>query len=303
MATYNGAKFIKKQLQSILKQSYKNFDLIIRDDGSSDNTVAIIKRICNDPKENKNNIQVEILINSSDAHGQVKNFSELYKFAISKRKYEYIMFSDQDDLWLEDKVLTSLNEIHKFGNTPALLYTNYYVYNTATNEKQIAYKRYLPYSFEKMFVQNWTMGCTFIMNKTMIDIVPNIPSGVENHDYWLALNAALTNNLHYLAEPTMVHILHNSNVTAKANSDTARERVKRVYKEVLLKKGRSIKYIAWNSSVNALDLMYSDNSHIKKLKEVMHASRLKSILLANKYKYKGLNKRTTILFYLYLLLK
>lgn len=296
MATYNGEKFIFQQLESILNQTYKNFDLIIRDDGSNDSTVSIIKRF----KKKYNNII--FLKNNSSKHGQLLNFSILFNYAFSKKIYKYFMFSDQDDIWFKDKVEKSLNFIKKYS-TPALVYTNYINFNTITNEKVRAYNKEIKCSFEKIFVQNWTMGCTYILNKPLIEKIRYIPLGVDNHDYYIALVASLDNHIYYLDEPTMVHRLHSENVTGRANSKTFSSRYLRFKKQFLNNNGRRKKYNVWKNVIKYLILLDNDNKHIIEIEKVMENSRLISIINALKNKFFGINVQGTLYFYIFLLCK
>ena len=100
LATYNGSKYLHEQLDSILSQSYENINVIIRDDGSSDNTVMIIKEY-----EQKDN-RVKLLSDNLGNLGFVRNFEELMKNSTS----EYLMFSDQDDIWYIIKLKLHIHE-------------------------------------------------------------------------------------------------------------------------------------------------------------------------------------------------
>ena len=109
MATYNGEKFIKKQLDSILCQLDMQDEIIISDDGSTDNTLNIIKSY------NDNRIKI-----FEGPHNGVKqNFAN----AISKSQGEYIFLSDQDDIWVKNKV-TIILEIFEKEKCACVLHDN-----------------------------------------------------------------------------------------------------------------------------------------------------------------------------------
>ena len=111
MATYNGEEFIREQINSILNQTYKNWKLIIHDDGSTDNTVDIIKEYT---KKYPNKI---ILIEDNiKCNGAKENFSHLIKIAYKNFNFDYILFSDQDDIWLPNKIEVSLSKIQEMEN-------------------------------------------------------------------------------------------------------------------------------------------------------------------------------------------
>jgi glycosyltransferase involved in cell wall biosynthesis len=296
MATYNGEKYVSAQIKSILEQTYNNFDLIIRDDGSTDKTISIIKSIIE--RNDKKNIY--LLKNKSSKHGQLKNFANLFNYA--KDKYKYIMFSDQDDIWYKNKIQISLDAIKKKGDTPTLIYTNYINWNMKDKTKNIAYSYIPECTFERLFVQNWTMGCTYLLNKGMIKQIENIPDGVDNHDYWIALVSSLNNNIEYLPQVTMEHRLHANNVTGRENSKSFKNRAIRLYTELINRSGRNKVYKRWCKIYFYLNNRYKNKS-IVNLSQVLFSSNLKSIYLSYKYDYKAVTKKYDFVFRLYLLFK
>ena len=118
MATYNGEKYISEQINSIINQTYKNWKLLIRDDGSKDETLEILKEY------EKKDKRINILRDTKGNLGFVKNFEELLK----NSSEEFIMFSDQDDYWLENKIELYINELIKLSEierkNPLLLHSN-----------------------------------------------------------------------------------------------------------------------------------------------------------------------------------
>lgn len=113
MATYNGEKFIEKQILSIIDQTVTDWDLYISDDQSTDNTVKIIKEY-----ENKDQ---RIHLYSGDKKGPRNNFLKLF----SKIESDYYFFCDQDDLWEKDKIKTMIKSVKEYDmNVPLLAYSN-----------------------------------------------------------------------------------------------------------------------------------------------------------------------------------
>ena len=104
MSTYNGEKFIREQLDSILNQSYKNIELIVRDDGSKDKTVEIVKEY---QAKHKN-----IKLFEGQNLGFVKSFFELLKLA----EADYYAYADQDDIWIENKIELAVNSLNKLDD-------------------------------------------------------------------------------------------------------------------------------------------------------------------------------------------
>jgi glycosyltransferase involved in cell wall biosynthesis len=103
MATYNGEKYLKEQIDSILEQSYNNWVLYIHDDNSQDNTVSIIKEY-----QLKYSNKIVFLDDDISFGNPQDNFS--YIITKIPESYEYYMFSDQDDFWLENKIEITLKK-------------------------------------------------------------------------------------------------------------------------------------------------------------------------------------------------
>ena len=123
MATYNGEAYLKQQLDSILTQTYTNWKLVIRDDGSTDGTLGIITSYIQKDERVS-------LIRFGDLHGSAcKNFSQLAEWAVANDKGT-VMFSDQDDIWAADKVAVSVSAMnqlqHEYGaHMPLLCYSTF----------------------------------------------------------------------------------------------------------------------------------------------------------------------------------
>ncbi|QVI33930.1 glycosyltransferase [Lacticaseibacillus chiayiensis] len=210
MAVYNGEPFLEEQIDSIISQTYTDWVLYVRDDGSTDLSPAILKYLANrDPR---------ILIVDSNnclSNGQLANFREL--MLATAGQYDYYMFADQDDVWYPDKIRKSLNAALnnvRSSKTPVLVYTNYDINLENKRNRIPAYEqKNKVMSSNDVLVQNWLMGCTMLFNKALSVLAADIPAVSENHDNWVAKVAVLSGKVVYLDEVTMWHRLHSSNVT------------------------------------------------------------------------------------------
>ena len=119
MATYNGEKYLAEQLDSIINQTYHNWNLLIRDDNSTDRTLEIIQDY--QKKDNR----IKLLKDNKGNLGIVKNFEELLKNSES----EFIMFSDQDDIWIENKLDAYLKTAEKIKTKGFLLHSDAVLFN------------------------------------------------------------------------------------------------------------------------------------------------------------------------------
>ena len=207
LATYNGSQYLPEQLDSILNQSYGNINVIIRDDGSSDNTVMIIKEY-----EQKDN-RVKLLNDNLGNLGFVRNFEELMKNSTS----EYLMFSDQDDIWYNNKVETSYKRIkaieEKNGKScPILVHTNSKIMNYETRTKSLFISDCAKKSsFENSFFNFFVQGSTMLINESLKREALPFSKEVYLHDRYLHLIAEFIGVRAYIDMPTMDYRQHSNN--------------------------------------------------------------------------------------------
>jgi rhamnosyltransferase len=216
LATYNAQKYLNQQLDSILKQTYDNIEIIICDDNSTDGTIAILNEY------QKLYPNIYIYKNSSNL-GVVKNFEKCINLANGN----YIALSDQDDIWRLDKieiqmdymlkaeyknpnkailVHSDLEMIAKNGN---LLYNSYMSYKNY----DISLKRDLSYILGPCSV----MGNTILINRRLKQLALPFPPILEVHDYWLAVINELYGYRITIKESLVSYRIHDDNVS---NSQT-----------------------------------------------------------------------------------
>lgn len=222
MATYNGEKYISAQLDSILNQTLKPARIIIRDDGSTDGTVEILK--------NYTNIYPEIVLikDCLGNLGYIKNFEQLCDHTRS----EVVFFSDQDDVWLEDKAETILNTFE--DQNYSAVFSNAYLVDSELKSKGFL----LPHNFDiirssgNILYRNFVTGCTLAVRKKALMRLLPFPEGIP-HDYWIAANCALTQNLKYIDIPLIKYRQHESNVIGIKDSSISTKINKLTYASVL----------------------------------------------------------------------
>jgi len=180
MGTYNGEAYLEEQLDSLEKQTHTNWQLIVSDDGSTDNTLFLLEKYQSKWPEGK------LSIRSGPQQGFCQNFLSM---ACDKNiKADYFAFSDQDDVWLPQKLEEALKNIGN-NETPKLAYvycgSTIYVDN---NLKHIGYSDLylLPKVFENALVQSIVGGNTMVFNKAGKKLLENIGiKQVASHDWWL----------------------------------------------------------------------------------------------------------------------
>ena len=209
LATYNGEKYLKEQIDSILNQTYQNINLIISDDNSNDSTRKILEEYKKIDNRIKTYLQDKNL-------GYIKNF----EFLLTKVESNYYMLSDQDDLWLPEKIEKSMKTLKEknadlvFGdlevvdeklNTIYPSFGDFMLLNRKIN-------KYID-SYKVNYLYNCVTGCTILSKKEFIkDILP-IPNDSKYvpHDYWMALMISLKGRLAYMPEKYIKYRQHGNN--------------------------------------------------------------------------------------------
>lgn len=212
MAAYNGEKYIGEQLNSILQQSCQDWQLIIRDDCSTDNTWPILERY-----RELYPAKIKIIKAEAPCGSAMRNFFTLIDCAES----EYVMFSDQDDIWLQDKIKITFNKMadmeRKYGTkTPLLVHTDVRVTdeNLQTVNDSIFAMQCMDYRKDKLnnlLAANIVTGGTMIVNKALLKYLVQKPKNAVMHDMWLALVAAAFGKIGFVPEATMLYRQHGSN--------------------------------------------------------------------------------------------
>lgn len=183
MSSYNGEKYIEKQIQSVFKQKDVQVKLIIRDDGSNDNTVKIIERL-----SELYNIK---LIKGKNV-GAKASFFELIRNCPEK---EYVAFCDQDDYWKDEKLYKALKNLEDKENLPAMYYSNLYVVDEQLEGNTKMFDNLVEKNFGKSLNYNNVVGCTLVVNASLMQIVKKSLSvkPLCFHDQWISLICSCVN--------------------------------------------------------------------------------------------------------------
>lgn len=217
MAVYNGEKYISQQIDSILAQTLQNWELLIRDDGSDDNTIAIIK------KYEKLDDRIHILINRTDRTGAYLNFWTLIHEARKNYdRYDYYFFADQDDVWPENKLQEMTEAAKEFDGKPLLLYGDMSVIDGDNNivyrslNKAMGIGKMHGYSL--YFTHGFLWGCNICVNGILFNQVPMLPLeyshiDIVSHDNYFGKYALLKGYIKYIDKPLIKHRRHGDNTT------------------------------------------------------------------------------------------
>lgn len=211
MSTYNGEEYLDDQLKSIYAQTYRNFEVYIRDDGSQDLT----REILNQYKEQYDNLQWF----SGNNQGVSKSFFSLMKM-IPLGNAIYV-FSDQDDVWLPHKLQHIYEIFESDDNSKPLLYCGDTI--LADQELRVLKKenfgKNIRPSFGNALVENICIGCTSAMNGCLLEkLVKKVPQYEVMHDWWFYLTAACFGSVVYDKEPLLYYRQHEGNVMGSSTT-------------------------------------------------------------------------------------
>lgn len=204
LSSYNGEKYIREQIDSILKQDYPNISLLIRDDGSTDKTVDIIKEyVANDPR---------ISFYQGENVGVRESFFDLMRNADTSM--DYYALSDQDDVWKPHKISRAIMLLGDCDKQPAL-----YCGRTelVTQElipiKSTIKKAPIRPHFGNALVENIATGCTCVFSRSLMELVVNhIPEFTVMHDWWLYLSASAFGKVVFDEEACVLYRQHEHNM-------------------------------------------------------------------------------------------
>ena len=212
LSTYNGEKYVEELLESLNNQTYKDFNVIVRDDGSTDRTLDIIKKY-----RDTNSLPIHILNDSLGNLGSTLSFETLMR----NSKADYFMFCDQDDYWCEQKIEISLKRMYELESSsgekaPCTVFTDLYVVDENLNIVNDSFFKAARMPFDvvndlyKAMAVSVAPGCTMLMNKWVLDYTLPIPKTVI-HDFWIIVLTAKYGKVACLNVPTIKYRQHGNN--------------------------------------------------------------------------------------------
>ncbi|HFR3443272.1 TPA: glycosyltransferase family 2 protein [Streptococcus suis] len=207
MSTYNGQQFLAEQIRSIQEQSYADWTLFIRDDGSSDNTKEILKDF------ERQDSRVHLIdSDKSDNLGVIKSFHKL----VNHDRADYYFFSDQDDVWLPNKLELSLNEAQNYpANLPLMVYMDLKVVNQdleiMTESMVKSQSHHANTELVQELTENTVTGGVAMINHHLAEMW-QVTEDILMHDWYLALLASAFGNLVFIDQPGELYRQHSDNV-------------------------------------------------------------------------------------------
>lgn len=216
VATYNGEKYIKNQLDSILCQLSPNDEVIISDDGSSDNTVSIIQSYLDPriiPIDHKNSDSGKY---QHPSYRVTRNFEN----ALSRATGDIIFLSDQDDVWHQTKVKEIIT-VFETQNTNLVLH-DAVLTDGQNNIIANSYFKVLKSrpGLKRNMIRNSYLGCCMAFDKTVLKNSLPFPKHLIAHDMWIGLIAEQTGNVAFIDQKLITYQRHESSATSSGNKST-----------------------------------------------------------------------------------
>jgi glycosyltransferase involved in cell wall biosynthesis len=215
MATYNGALYLKEQIDSILNQSLQPTIIIVSDDGSEDDTHLILEKYVAEEKITfiKNEIRL----------GVVGNF---VKLLTQLPQGYYFALSDQDDIWHSKKLEECYNALQKIEHQdqPCMVYSDLCLMDAQKNiinrsfRNELGHDKY-KHCLETLLFGNFVLGCTTLCNFSLKEYIIGMPIHSSfNHDAWMAMVSYTFGKSYSIDKPLVDYRQHSNNVTIRSHS-------------------------------------------------------------------------------------
>lgn len=199
MCTYNGEKYLRKQIESVLAQTYKNFEIIIVDDFSSDNTVNIIKEYAN---------QYQLIHFSKNERNL--GFNKNFERAIGLGSGDLIAICDQDDIWYNNK----LEKLQLKIGSKGVIFSNSRLIDEngdPLGKLLLENPKFEEFDYRSILINNYVTGHTILAKKMfLLKTFPFPEHGY--YDWWIGFLASYYNELGYLDEVTADYRVHRNSV-------------------------------------------------------------------------------------------
>lgn len=272
MSTYNGEKYLEEQLESIRKQEVEGLSLLLRDDGSRDNTLELARAY------GRNHPDFSFKVLSGENLGVLGSFMELVKVADASA--DYYAFADQDDVWHPKKILRGISLLKESGK---LLYAGSYI-PTDEAMKPLPHKKESRHpGFGNALVENIAIGCTIVFGAPMRNLVLQYPYlGASIHDWWFYLLGEACGGIVFDQEPYLFYRQHQSNVIGAKKGFVAKwhSRIRR--------------FDAWSQGVftqgKALEANFSQHMTLEKAMELKDFLHYRELGFFKRIKYIGSHK-------------
>ncbi|MBN2475449.1 MAG: glycosyltransferase family 2 protein [Pirellulales bacterium] len=215
LGTCNGARYLSELVDSVRRQSYRDWTMLVRDDQSDDGTAALLEQLAaEDPR-------LVILPGDSRREGPIGNFARLLESA-RDRGADYVLPADQDDVWLPEKIsrqmeLMRRTEVEAGAGEPVLVYSDLSVVDAGLRTvhpsffRHGRFRRNPPDPLRTLLAHNFIPACAMLLNRPLLELVLPVPPCVPMHDWWIALCAAAAGRLACVSQAMLLYRQHGHN--------------------------------------------------------------------------------------------
>lgn len=223
LATYNGERFLREQIESILAQTLPGVTILARDDGSSDSTPQILEDYAH-----RFPGRIRILPATAPAAGARGNFLALLRAAAAP----YVAFADQDDVWLPQKLELQMNAMRSLEqrhgpDAPLLVFSDLQVVSDDLATLAPSFWRYRGiqprniHRLGRLLMENVLTGCTALLNAPLAHLARSMPRSAVMHDWWVALLASTLGHATFLDQRLVLYRQHENNLIGASPSAPA----------------------------------------------------------------------------------
>ncbi len=210
LSTFNGAKYLREQLDSIIQQDYQYWKLIVRDDGSTDSTLEILNEYIKKYPD-----KISLIKDIEGNLGHSNSFSKL----LSSSTADFVMYCDQDDLWYPSKVSTMLSKMLAEGkhnpSLPLVVFSDIHVADSELNIISDSFLDKVHYRNDRgqqvFFLRNYVPGCNIMFNRSLIKQALKTNNIVKQHDHWLLMVCSIAGKIVCINTPLMKYRIHDNN--------------------------------------------------------------------------------------------
>ncbi|HBO06465.1 MULTISPECIES: glycosyltransferase family 2 protein [Bacteroides] len=225
VATFNGEKYIREQLTSILLQLSADDEVVVSDDSSTDNTLDIINEL-----QDK---RIRVLHHQKEKYRYPFDYTtHNIENAINHSRGDIIFLADQDDVWLPDKVKIIMSYLEQFD----LVLSDCFVVDS---DLMIQHPSYFALLDSKQgilhnIIKNSYLGCCMAFRRKIVEYALPFPKSMVAHDIWLGLIAEMRGDVYYLKTPTLLYRRHSLNVSSSSGRSPYDLRFKIIYRMKIL---------------------------------------------------------------------
>lgn len=276
LPVYNGSLYIKDLLKSIFSQTHTAYSILVRDDGSTDNTLLILQNYMKQYPD-----RIKLIEDDMGNLGVVRNVFEILKYSSS----DYILLCDQDDIWLDNKIKILLKCIKKKekGNreVPILVHSEAIITDENLNIIHTSFSKYSGLNRTRthlcnLLQKNVIQGASSIFNRSLlmkayllINYKNNEKKTVIYHDLWFAVLASIFGNIYFYSRPLMYYRQHINNIVGAKGKTTIKGLEKLTDKE--LDTFRYDHYLAvYGKLCDQLNKLYKDQFSKEQLAIIEH---------------------------------